>query len=780
MVNKRGIFSSTTNKSNSKKGQVTVFIIIGIILVFVTAGIIFVTQSATEAGLTASGDPIIEDAPQEFRPLQQFVEGCVEDTAKKGLITLGEQGGYINPTGTFSASTPTESDGLNLEPLKVPYWHYNSKPSSASTVVFTSKQPKLYAKEDPDFSIEVQLADYVEANLDSCYSAFDSFKSQGFIVESNKIDGVTVKVATDTVNFWVKQDISAEKGGARHEMNQYFIKVPLRLKHFYEVASDLTEQELNQQYLENIGLNNLQTYSQADSSKLPPTNTFTFAAVSTNSWSTPLVKEDIKNMLTSTVPLIRYQSSVDFYRFEYPQSDNQPLIQKSYDNMILPITKAKDVEISFDYYGWEPYLDINEGEKIIEPENNIIKSPLPVIPFNFNFQRYYNTYDLSYPVLVSIRDSKALGGTGYTFNFALESNIVNNAAAVADYVQPPIIQSLNPSMVCDKNKRNTQLVRTIVVDSFTKEPLDLVKIGFDVPNQDYCEIGETNTQGTLDAKYPAVYGGNIELVKSNYLSGVISVNTYDFKDQEAIIGYAVQGLSQPVIELHQLHDINVRVQKKSFEKCVTNEDGDETCFSQGLFSEKSEKQISYKPEMLDETHAWSFVNFGKNLLEDEEASIILKRVSGLNNNLIEDEFTIVVTVQGNNPTRLTIVPGVYEVTGYLIDKAGIYIAESERCSSGVLEAIACVDLDGCCVTFPDTELNEFVVGRVSWNTPKTYIVITPEQLYTSQEIIITLPSLNLQGVPLNERITEDLQQVEKVAEVSNTPVLRKALDITFK
>jgi len=98
------------------------------------------------------------------------------------------------------------------------------------------------------------------------------------------------------------------------------------------------------------------------------------------------VKEDIKNMLTSNVPLIRYQSSVDFYRFEFPESDNQKLIQKSYDNMILPITKAKGVEVSFDYYGWEPYLDINGGEETIEPENNIIKSPLPVIPFNFNFQ----------------------------------------------------------------------------------------------------------------------------------------------------------------------------------------------------------------------------------------------------------------------------------------------------------------------------------------------------------------------------------------------------------
>ena len=154
MVIKRGLFSCTTNHSSSKKGQVTVFIIIGIILVFVTAGIIFITQSASDAGLTASGDPIIEDAPQEFRPLQQFIEGCVEDTAKKGLITLGEQGGYINPTGTFSVSEPTESDGLNLEPLKVPYWHYNSKPSSAPNVVFSSKQPKLYAKDDPDFSIK--------------------------------------------------------------------------------------------------------------------------------------------------------------------------------------------------------------------------------------------------------------------------------------------------------------------------------------------------------------------------------------------------------------------------------------------------------------------------------------------------------------------------------------------------------------------------------------------------------------------------------------------------
>jgi len=819
MVNKRGIFSSTISKSISKKGQITVFIIIGIVLVFVTAGIIFITQSATEAGLTVSGDPVIQDDPQEFRPLQQFVEGCVQDTAKKGLITIGEQGGYISPEGKYSASEPTESDGLNLEPLKVPYWHYNSKPSSAPSVVFASHQPELYAKDDPDFSIEVQLADYMEANLDFCYSEFNSFKSQGFLVEPDTINDVTVKIATDTVNFWVKQDISAEKGGARHEMNQFFVKIPLRLKHFYEVSADLAEKEQKQHFLENIGLNNLETYAQPDISKLPPTNTLTFAAVSTNSWSTPLVKEDLKNMLTSNVPLIRYQSSADFFRFEFPESENQKVIQKSYDNMILPITLGQGVDVSFDYYGWEPYVDINEGEKTIKPENNIIKSPLPVIPFNFNFQRYYNTYDLSYPVLVSVRDPTAFGGEGYTFNFALESNIVNNRPAEADYIQPPVVQSLSSSMVCDDNKRDTQLIRTVVIDSFTKEPLDLVKIGFDVPNQDYCEIGETNTQGTLDAKYPAVYGGNVELIKTNYLSAIMPTNTYDFKEQQGMIGYAVSGLNQPVVELHQLYDVNFRVQKKTFEKCIkwhkeaelssknlfepsiytavgggilegfalenlenAVDNNGELCFSQGLFENEGPEMFSYNPEMLDAKHYWKFIDQSKNLDENEQATIILRRVGDLNQNVVNDEFTTVVDVTGNTITHGKIVPGIYAVTGYLTSSNEIVIPTEERCSSGALNAIACLDLDGCCVTFPESRMESFVEGRIEWSTPETYLTITPEQLYTSQEIIMTLPALNLYAVPLvpNLRVVEDLQQVEKIAEISNTQDIRKALDITFK
>ena len=46
-------------------------------------------------------------------------------------------------------------------------------------------------------------------------------------------------------------------------------------------------------------------------------------------------------------------------------------------------------------------------------------SPLPPIPFTLN--RYFSVYDLSYPVLVTIRDTAALNGRGYTFAFALES-----------------------------------------------------------------------------------------------------------------------------------------------------------------------------------------------------------------------------------------------------------------------------------------------------------------------------------------------------------------------
>jgi len=72
MVYKRG-----SRDSSNSKGQVTVFIIIGIVILFTFAGVLFITKTVTKEKFLTEGEPLISRVPQAFAPLQLYTENCL-------------------------------------------------------------------------------------------------------------------------------------------------------------------------------------------------------------------------------------------------------------------------------------------------------------------------------------------------------------------------------------------------------------------------------------------------------------------------------------------------------------------------------------------------------------------------------------------------------------------------------------------------------------------------------------------------------------------------------
>lgn len=71
-----------------KKGQITIFIIIGILIVSALTYFISVKTKTSSIEET----PQIEDVPEELQPVNAYVQGCIILTAKQGLKILGMQG----------------------------------------------------------------------------------------------------------------------------------------------------------------------------------------------------------------------------------------------------------------------------------------------------------------------------------------------------------------------------------------------------------------------------------------------------------------------------------------------------------------------------------------------------------------------------------------------------------------------------------------------------------------------------------------------------------------
>ncbi len=71
-----------------KKGQVTVFIILGIVILLVIAGVIFLLRTPVEEIENKNIEEI------NTNPITFFVENCVTKTTTNGVRDLGIQGGY--------------------------------------------------------------------------------------------------------------------------------------------------------------------------------------------------------------------------------------------------------------------------------------------------------------------------------------------------------------------------------------------------------------------------------------------------------------------------------------------------------------------------------------------------------------------------------------------------------------------------------------------------------------------------------------------------------------
>ena len=108
----------------NKKGQLTIFIIVGIFLLFSAALIIYIRQAVTE--YKPPVEIALEVVPTELQPLQKFVTECIQSTATDAIRTAGMQGGYVDASNiAVNDRDPTSGEGVKLSTgseLNIPYW----------------------------------------------------------------------------------------------------------------------------------------------------------------------------------------------------------------------------------------------------------------------------------------------------------------------------------------------------------------------------------------------------------------------------------------------------------------------------------------------------------------------------------------------------------------------------------------------------------------------------------------------------------------------------------
>lgn len=244
-----------------KRGQVTIFIIIGLIVLLLAAISIHMT------GIFYDLDN--EDFDVEgFENVKLFVESCLEQQTKEGLIIIGEQGGYIGSVDIIPEPFSAEINGVktcvgirNIPENRYSTWfegdyQYASTvpqfpwPSFAIDSQHFSSTHKLGQSILPPLeegyggtTIKDELETFIENSIKSC-DVKNSFQEQ-VDVSASKNPNAEVRFTEGNVDVSLDYPINITRQGKKIKFEDYRVRLPINMEKFYSFIKELAFYEVS-------------------------------------------------------------------------------------------------------------------------------------------------------------------------------------------------------------------------------------------------------------------------------------------------------------------------------------------------------------------------------------------------------------------------------------------------------------------------------------------------------------------------------------------------------
>jgi hypothetical protein len=496
----------------TKKGQLTLFIVIGLILLVGISIYLYATSRAAIAPVEAERIKMAE-VPTEVQPLDEFITDCLKVTARQGLQLIGERGGYIEPKQSYHPYEPTEGSAVQFAPnskLKVPYWwHLSSKNNCAGDCEFKSERPSLQ-------SIKTQMDEYIRKELPNCLGRFENFAKQNMIVTPAGDIKPDTQITKGNVVVVLNYPVEAVLSGTKFNLKDYAAELQVPFYEIYILATNITEIEAKYSFLE-LGTRNLiDIFGRLDANALPPVSDMEFGFGTGTFWTKFEVKDKISQMLTSYIPLLKVMNTKNYRWLPAPAGKDKQFYEVLYNRgFTVPVLEPhRSLEAKFAYLPWwRPYFDLNCNGQLCQSEG--ISNTWG---FMFGMRRYNFAYDLSYPVLVDIKSPDAYGGEGYSFRFFLEANMRNNMPIAAGQPELQLTKLIDTrSMMCLPEQRTSGEI-TVNASTSAGVPVDGAEIIYRC-GKESCGVG-TTVNGKLVAKLPRCLGGVVSATHNDYPSAI--------------------------------------------------------------------------------------------------------------------------------------------------------------------------------------------------------------------------------------------------------------------
>lgn len=414
-MNKKGLFMA------KKRAQVTIFIIIGIILLLsaVFVGYLVYRQTAKP----------VEEAiivPEDVKPVHEFITSCLYQTSKRGVGLMGQQGGFIYVpaiiTNTYEAS-------IHLDPndvFVIPFWYFEGE----------DRTPSL------DF-MQKELQRYVYEHLNDCLADLESFRGQYEIVEKDDYFP-SVNIAEEEVIVSMKWPLQLTTLERTTLIEDYVVRLPVKLKQAHTVASKVMKFENEAVFFENFTVNSMSADTEI------PTDDMRFECRQ-RKWHINEVKERLQRILLYNLPLVRVENT-DYVPFvaqrkyyERLEGEREDMLEELSEGAVEPTpppytprdaieyfkyrieagVSPTDLKASFDYqpeWGMRLSAVPNSGGWLKSNTGRGDRSMLGLVCIN----QWHFSYDVIYPVRLTVKDLDAFAGEGFVFQMAFPVLINKN------------------------------------------------------------------------------------------------------------------------------------------------------------------------------------------------------------------------------------------------------------------------------------------------------------------------------------------------------------------
>jgi len=330
-----------------KRGQVTIFIIVAIIIVAAVALYFLVGSSLKTSKISPTFEPIYNNFLQ-----------CIEEDALVGIDVLESQAGYIYlPEFEPGSSYMPFGSQLNFLGNPIPYWYY----VSGNNIQKEQMPSKVEMQE--------QLEKFLESKANTCL--YDSYYSQGFeIILGEPV--FDVEIEKSEVKIKLDRDLSLSYTGETALVKNHEVTVNSNLGKLYESAKKVYDFEQDELFLEKYGIDNLRLYAPVDGVEI---------SCSPKTWIADEIFDQVQEAIeTNTLALKSEGRTDDYFVVELPTDSEVRFINSRNWASAFEVTPTKENVLIAEPVGNQPGLNA----------------------LGFCYVPYHFVYNVAYPVLIQV------------------------------------------------------------------------------------------------------------------------------------------------------------------------------------------------------------------------------------------------------------------------------------------------------------------------------------------------------------------------------------------